>query len=182
MDREPKRFNQMLRVLFVILFVWFLFNLFVRPAGCAESELSFTWAQPREVYAAKLDRFLVVYFDRCSPRKLNNARKLAPIVLDAAERHNVNPALIASIVSHESTWNYAAIGALGEVGLMQVNNKTLGQDPAEQLDAGIEMLKASYERCGSVIGAVSYYATGHTCKPYRGAELRIALAKKIEAL
>jgi len=182
MTEMDPRDKALFKVVLILIFVLAIYSIFVRPAGSAERDLSFEWSQPREVYAAKLDRFLVAYFDKCSPRKLNNARKLAPIVLDAAERHNVNPALIASIVSHESTWNYAAIGALGEVGLMQVNNKMLGQDPAEQLDAGISVLKAAYARCGSVIGAVSYYATGHTCKPYRGAKLRVALAKKIEAL
>jgi len=34
----------------------------------------------------------------------------------------------------------------------------------------------------TVIGAVSYYGTGYTCKPYRGAELRIKTALEIEGM
>lgn len=181
MHKEPIT-ERALRVLFIVLILWFLFNLIGRPACADGAELSFIWNAPREVYAEKIDRFLVNYFSKCNPRKLANARKLAPVVIDAAERHNVNPAIIAAIVSYESTWKSGAVGKLGEIGLMQVNNRVIGDDPAEQLDAGIEMLKASHAKCGSVIGAISLYATGHSCKPYRGAELRVALAKKIEAL
>jgi soluble lytic murein transglycosylase-like protein len=178
MDMETKA---ILKIACFLLFIWLLVNLFVRPS-CADEEISFEWNAPREVYAAKLDRFLASYFANCNPRKLADARKLAPVVLDAAERANVNPSIIAAIVSHESTWKASAIGKLGEVGLMQVNNREIGADPVAQLDAGIDMLKRSYDRCGSVIGAISYYATGHTCKPYRGAELRVAMARRIEAL
>jgi soluble lytic murein transglycosylase-like protein len=176
------RDKALLKIVFILIFALLIYTLFVRPAGSAEREIDFKWNAPREVYNTKLDKFLTLYFSKSSPRKLINARKLIPVVLDASERHNVNPVLIASIISYESTWNYAAIGALGEIGLMQVNNKIVGKDPSNQLDVGISMLKDSYARCGSVIGAISYYATGHTCKPYKGAEKRIALARKIEAL
>lgn len=179
---EKQRRNRLLIIVFVLLVIWVVLNAFIKPACAEEKEIDFNWVQTREAYHTKIDKFLVLYFSKSAPRKLHNARKLIPVVLDISERENVNPALVASIISFESTWNYAAIGALGEIGLMQVNNRNVGKDPADQVSKGISMLKDSYAKCGSVIGAVAYYGTGHTCKPYKGAEKRIERARKIEAL
>jgi hypothetical protein len=102
-------------------------------------------------------------------------------VINASEAAKVNPEIIASIISHESTWNGAAIGKRGEIGLMQVlGSRATTVD--EQLAEGIHRLQISYEHCGTIIGAISYYGTGYTCAPYRGAQSRITMAEKIESL
>jgi hypothetical protein len=196
MDREPKRINQMFRILFVILFVWFLFNLFVRPAGSAESELSFTWAQPREVYAGKIVRHIEDHYVTCNPKKYqgrlcHRALNLVTVLLDTCKAENVNPILVASIVTLESNWDVSCMEAnTGAYGLMQTNtgwkNAAIVEeytlDPATQLHDGIAILKTSLAKCGTVRGALAFYATGKSCVPIATSDLRYSTAKRIEAL
>jgi hypothetical protein len=143
--------------------------------------LKFEWSDTRENYTRKIETFLADWFVHCSPKKLKRALSALPHVIDASEAAKVNPEIVASIISHESTWNGADIGKRGEIGLMQV----LGSHATtadEQLKEGIRLLMLSYEHCGTIIGAISYYGTGYTCKPYRGARSRITMAKKIDAI
>lgn len=176
--------NALLRWAVILLFAAVLFAICSRaPIAAAQTadEIAFEWSAPREEYARKIDAFLSDYFAHCSPRKLKAARAIVPILLDVAEREGVNPILIAAIITHESTWNYSATGDLGEVGLMQVNNISPTQDPAEQLTIGIGVLRAAFSRCGAVENAISYYATGKNCRTYKGAKLRIKMARRINA-
>lgn len=145
--------------------------------------VSFAWVQPREVYEAKIDKFLGWFFQNVNPRKLKQARSLVPTLLDATERHGVNPSLVAAMVTLESSWQPASVGKLGEVGLLQVMRSDAPlTDPTAQLDHGLTILKQSFEECGTTIGAVSKYATGRSCKEYKGARLRIRMAAKIEGM
>jgi soluble lytic murein transglycosylase-like protein len=43
-----------------------------------------------------------------------------PIVIAAANRHHVDPRLVAAIISVESDWDPTMVGTSGELGLMQV--------------------------------------------------------------
>jgi hypothetical protein len=146
--------------------------------------VAFEWSGTIEARTEQLGRFVAEWFATCSPKKRAKAMVLVPDVVAAAEAGNVNPALVAAIVSYESTWNPASRGKLGEVGLMQLNNWTGPPlaTPRAQLDAGIATLNHAYEVCGTVAGALSYYATGKSCAVYRGARLRLRLAAHIEAL
>lgn len=154
-----------------------------KPAEDEIPSVSFAWEQPREVYEAKIDKFLGWFFQNVNPRKLADARKLVPTLLDATERHGVNPSLVAAMVTLESSWQPQSVGKLGEVGLLQVMRSDAPlTDPVKQLDHGLTILKQSYEECGTTIGAVSKYATGRSCKPYKGASLRIRMAAKIEGM
>jgi len=149
----------------------------------AVPEVAFHWSQPREVYAAKIDRFLAWFFANVNPRKLTRARALVPTLLDATEEHGVNPSIVAAMVTLESSWQPAAMGKLGEVGLLQVMRSDAPlDDPRAQLDHGLKILRESYDECGTVVGAISKYATGKSCRPYRGAALRVRMAAKIEGM
>jgi hypothetical protein len=150
---------------------------------CAESvpEVGFEWATTTETAETKIGSWLEIFFARCNPRKLDAAKKLIPSVVEAAQEHGVNPYLVAAMVSLESSWQPIAVGKLGEIGLLQV----MGSDAKtveEQLDHGLTILVAAHAECGSTIGAVSKYATGRSCKPYRGARLRLRMAARIEGL
>lgn len=144
-------------------------------------EVQFRNAYSHEEAARKIDAWIDVFFAKCNPKKATAARKLIPIVVDTAIEADVNPALVAAMVTLESSWQPIAVGKLGEIGLLQVmgGKATTAQ---EQLAEGLAILSAAYEECGTTIGAVSKYATGKTCKPYRGARLRLRMAAKIEGL
>ena len=180
--------RQVIGFLFLLLLVFIL--AVVARASTADAgrhaplpSVDFGWTQPREVYAEKIDRFLTWWFAEVDQRKLKRARALVPTLLDATEEHGVNPSLVAAMVSLESSWQPAAMGKLGERGLLQVMRSDAPlDDPRKQLDHGLTILKKSYAECGTVVGAISKYATGKSCREYRGARLRLRMAAKIEGM
>jgi soluble lytic murein transglycosylase-like protein len=78
---------------------------------------------------------------------------LDKIVREAAERHQVDPALVKAVISTESGWNPAAISRKGAVGLMQLVPGTAQRfgvgnpfDPAQNVEAGTTYLKSLLDR------------------------------------
>ena len=70
------------------------------------------------------------------------------IVQQAAERHNLDPALVKAVISTESGWNPWAISRKGAVGLMQLIPATAERfgvgnafDPAQNVEGGTSYLK-----------------------------------------
>jgi hypothetical protein len=187
----PKPRNDVLAAvftIFVLVFAWGAINT-CNEAGAVDAihvkgDISFTCAGTEGPHYEKIDAFLQYYFRACNPRKLDNARAILRDVVDISDSENVNPYLVAAIIRHESSWNQTARGALGEAGLMQINNLPIQITEKwtirDQITRGIGMLLDSYARCGSVLGAVSHYATGKSCRVYRGARIRVKLAQRME--
>jgi hypothetical protein len=87
-----------------------------------------------------------------------NSRPAAParlerIVHDAAERHNLDPALVNAVISTESGWNTQAVSGKGAMGLMQLVPGTAERfgvenpfDPAQNVDGGTAYLKTLLDR------------------------------------
>lgn len=77
------------------------------------------------------------------------------LIYEAAERHFLNPALVAAVVRAESAFNAQAVSVKGARGLMQLMPAT-GQrfglavedafDPAKNLDAGVRYLRWLIDR------------------------------------
>jgi soluble lytic murein transglycosylase-like protein len=73
---------------------------------------------------------------------------LDQIVQRAAERHNLDPALVKAVISTESGWNPSAISRKGAVGLMQLIPETAERfgvgnafDPVQNVEGGTSYLK-----------------------------------------
>jgi soluble lytic murein transglycosylase-like protein len=73
---------------------------------------------------------------------------LDQIVQQAAERHDLDPALVKAVISTESGWNPTAISRKGAVGLMQLIPATAERfgvgnafDPAQNVEGGTSYLK-----------------------------------------
>jgi hypothetical protein len=71
-----------------------------------------------------------------------------PVIIKAADKHNVDPALVKAIIMAESRYNPLATSKKGAIGLMQIMPSTasaLGiQDmynPINNIEAGVEYLK-----------------------------------------
>ncbi|MGH6876143.1 MAG: lytic transglycosylase domain-containing protein, partial [Rhizomicrobium sp.] len=69
--------------------------------------------------------------------------KMDQIVRDAAERHNLDPALVKAVISTESAWNPYAVSPKGAMGLMQLVPATAERfgvgnpyDPAQNIEGG----------------------------------------------
>lgn len=112
--------------------------------------------------------------------------KYRPLVVEVADRHGVDPRLIAAIITVETRWDPDAVGAHGERGLMQILPSTgewlagvMGletydlSDPATSVEMGTFYLAALIREYGSVDVALSVYnggpgaAEGWASNPYR---------------
>jgi Transglycosylase SLT domain len=79
--------------------------------------------------------------------------RLDRIVREAAERHNVDPALVKAVISTESGWNAGAVSRKGAVGLMQLIPATAQRygvgnsfDPAQNVEGGTTYLRSLLDR------------------------------------
>ena len=104
------------------------------------------------------------------PGMQNSARTQA-LILAAAQRHNVHPALVKSIVAAESNFDNGAISPRGAIGLMQLMPATAQQygadptDPEQNIDAGTRYLRALIERYGKYRNWLSRVIAAYNAGP-----------------
>ena len=97
-----------------------------------------------------------------------NSDRYDNIVRDAAERHQVDPALVKAVISTESGWNPHAVSRKGAMGLMQLIPGTAQRygvdnpyDPAQNVEGGTTYLKALLDRYnGDVNKTLAAYNAG----------------------
>ena len=90
------------------------------------------------------------------------------IVREAAQRHNVDPALVRAVIETESNFNPAARSRKGALGLMQLIPTTASRfgvndvfNPQQNVDAGVHYLKTLLERYnGNLDLALAAYNAG----------------------
>lgn len=90
------------------------------------------------------------------------------LVREAADRHNVDPALVRAVIETESNWNPAAYSRKGAGGLMQLIPTTAQRfgandvfNPQQNIDAGVKYLKSLLERYnGNLDLALAAYNAG----------------------
>ncbi|MGB7284600.1 MAG: lytic transglycosylase domain-containing protein [Candidatus Acidiferrum sp.] len=90
------------------------------------------------------------------------------LVREAAERHNVDPALVRAVIETESNWNPSAYSRKGAGGLMQLIPSTAQRygandvfNPQQNIDAGVSHLEWLLERYnGNLDLALAAYNAG----------------------
>ena len=90
------------------------------------------------------------------------------LVKAAAERHNMDPALVRAVIETESNWNPSAYSRKGAGGLMQLIPTTAQRygandvfNPQQNIDAGVRHLKGLLERYnGNLELALAAYNAG----------------------
>ncbi len=102
---------------------------------------------------------------------------LHPVVLKAANRHQIDPALVKAIIMAESSYNPKAISKKGARGLMQLMPKTaeiLGVkdsfNPEQNINAGVKHFKGLMNRFkGDVkLALAAYNAGSRKVRKYQG--------------
>jgi soluble lytic murein transglycosylase-like protein len=110
-------------------------------------------------------------------KKDNGLNKYHSIILTAARKHNVQPALVAAIMHAESNFNPRAVSPVGARGLMQINGITqrhLGVrnvfDPRENINGGTKYLREllSTFRGNTRMAIAAYNAGPGAVRKYRG--------------
>jgi soluble lytic murein transglycosylase-like protein len=100
--------------------------------------------------------------------QIANSDRFENIVREAAERHQVDPALVKAVISTESGWNPHAVSRKGAMGLMQLIPGTAQRygvgnpyDPAQNVEGGTTYLKALLDRYnGDVNKSLAAYNAG----------------------
>jgi hypothetical protein len=90
------------------------------------------------------------------------------LVREAAQRHNVDPALVRAVIQTESNWNPTAYSRKGAGGLMQLIPTTAQRygandvfNPQQNIDAGVRHLRGLLERYnGNLELALAAYNAG----------------------
>ena len=90
------------------------------------------------------------------------------LILEAAKRHNLDPALLKAVVHVESRFSPEAVSSRGAKGLMQLMDATAGQlgvsdpfDPAQNIEGGAQFLRQLLQRYdGDVTMALAAYNAG----------------------
>ena len=90
------------------------------------------------------------------------------LVREAADRHNVDPALIRAVIETESNWNPGAVSRKGAMGLMQLVPTTAQRfgvndafNPKQNVEAGVRYLRTLLERYnGNLDLALAAYNAG----------------------
>ncbi len=99
------------------------------------------------------------------------------IILKAAQRYEIDPALIRAIIMAESMYNPRAVSKMGAKGLMQLMPATaesLGVvdsfDPEQNIEAGVKYFKQMLDRFdGDVILSLAAYNAGsRKVREYKG--------------
>ncbi|ABO54195.1 transglycosylase SLT domain-containing protein [Burkholderia vietnamiensis] len=90
-----------------------------------------------------------------------------PIIQEAAQKYNVDPALIRGVIATESAGNPNAASGVGATGLMQImpsNYKALGitdpKDPTQNIMGGTKLLSQLLDRFGDPVTALRHYQGG----------------------
>jgi murein DD-endopeptidase MepM/ murein hydrolase activator NlpD len=102
---------------------------------------------------------------------VDGVMKWASIIKAASERHNVPAALIAAIITVESSGNPEAVSPVGAQGLMQIMPmhlerynipQDMWRDPSTNIEAGTRLLAELIDAHGTLTNAVGAYF-GHGC-------------------
>lgn len=110
------------------------------------------------------------------------ARDWRPVCLAIASRapaHGVRPSLASAVAWHESRFHFNAIGALGEVGPLQVRPEMHcgGSDCDDRIGAGLRVLARYVGRHGERDGMCRYRGSALGCD-----SPRVALADRIDGV
>ncbi len=104
-----------------------------------------------------------------SRKKSNNPiiEKYGDLINQAAEAHNLDSALIASVIKAESNGDHKAVSHAGAKGLMQLIDSTASDlgvehvfNPKENIMGGSRYLKKLYDKYGDVKLALAAYNAG----------------------
>jgi hypothetical protein len=109
------------------------------------------------------------------------AHDWAPTCIEIAERASlttVRPALAVAVAWHESRFNRRAIGAVGEVGPLQVRPEMhCSGHCADTIGAGLVVLARYIDRHGEARGMCRYRGAAMDCE-----SPRVALADRIDGV
>jgi len=131
------------------------------------SSISFAQEVDKAAIAdAEVSRFIDHWTRDLPPKWRRMAYSHKPSVVHWALEYEVDPLLVARIISLESSWRDWVIGSKGEIGLMQIKSGEMRekydvQNPDENIRAGCELLEKCVADCPTLKAALGKYGTGY---------------------
>lgn len=128
------------------------------------------WRAEVDQFASKVSRAFGV--------QAGTAQEFSGWILEASERHDFSPELIASLVLTESSFRKGVRSSVGAIGPAQVRPEYWGRfcgnpdlsDPAENIYCGVQVLAHYRERCGGEACALKAYNVGPKSRRISAAE------------
>ena len=130
----------------------------------------------------EVDQYIQHFMREVPMYRYRNAREFVPHVVAYAEQHAIDPLLLAVTISLESSWMPDVVGTKGERGLTQVHGVAArGYDltsAEQQIEAGASWLAKCIDDCGSILGGLSKYQAGTSCRPHKASRKRLRLYRE----
>ena len=152
-----------------------------------EAELQAIIDAQRQDPVVEVDMYLRDFLKGTPKYRYKRAKKFIPFVVEYSEKNDIDPLLLSVIISKESSWLPGVTGKKNEKGLTQVHGLAAkGHDvskPEYQIEAGAIWLRKCIDWCdGDLLGGLSIYQTGYSCRTYRGAKQRLKIYNKAVAM
>ncbi len=133
-----------------------------------------TWGVEVDAFASKVTRAFGV--------RATTAQEFSGWILEASERHEFAPELIASLVLTESSFRKSVRSHVGALGPAQVRPEMWGRfcgasdltDPAENIYCGAQVLAHLREQCGGNTCALKAYNIGQYSKRHEAGNRYVA--------
>lgn len=97
----------------------------------------------------------------------NTANRVSPMIVQSAERHDVDPLLVAAVIRQESSYRSQVVSSAGAVGLTQVMPRYWQKtcpgnlfDENINVNCGTFILSKYFQDAGSWKKALAYYNVG----------------------
>lgn len=99
----------------------------------------------------------------------NTARRVSPMIVQSADKYNVDPLLLAAMIRQESSYRNYAISSAGAVGLTQIIPRYWQQicsgdliEENNNINCGTYILASYNSKAGNWPKALAYYNVGPT--------------------
>lgn len=121
-------------------------------------------------------------------RHTRRAEAVAPLLEAAAERHALDPLVLAAVMVRESSARMHVVGARGEKGYMQIKPDGMAKlkcpdlnldDPKENVECGARLLVMARERCGGDVRNWIGTYNGRRCGPSAYADRVLVLVDRV---
>jgi len=123
------------------------------------------------------------YFGGVYPKSEALAQSYVPIVIEECDKENVDPIMMATIITFESGWRTHAVGKKrGEIGLGQLLGEAKGgsdlKTPRKQINKSVIWFAKKKKQCnGNLVRAIGAYMSGK-CKALTMAKERYRFYKR----
>lgn len=111
-------------------------------------------------------------------------RRAVAALTGAAARYDIPWELLTAMAFRESSARYGQVGLNGELGLLQVHPGTAARHKCDRekdtgwVYCGARVLRYHADRCGSLRGGLTAYASRGQCTSARGSRLRSAVDRR----